>query len=113
MTSNTQTALKAIIEADATITKEEAKAALGALTKKPTDADAGDRVLTRAEVAALLGKSVKAVDVYGRRGIIRRVYLTNGGTGGKVQAQGYSRNSVMEAMKREKPTTATATTAAK
>ena len=108
MTTNTGTAIKAILAADSTITPEEAKAALAALQNKPQDTDDGDRVLSRAEVAALMGKSVKAVDIYGRRGIIRRVYLTGGGNQ-RIQAQGYSRNSVLEAMKRGKPTITAAT----
>jgi len=105
MTTNTGTAIKAILAADTTITPEAVKAALAALADKPKDTDEGDRVLSRAEVAAMLGKSVKAVDIYGRRGIIRRVYITGGGSE-KVQAQGYSRNSVLEVMKRGKPTAA-------
>ena len=102
MTTNTGTAIKAILAADTTVTPEAAKAALAALADKPQDTDEGDRVLSRAEVAAMMGKSVKAVDIYGRRGIIRRVYLTGGGNQ-RIQAQGYSRNSVLEAMKRGKP----------
>lgn len=103
MTTNTGTIIKAALAADNTITPEEAKAALAALANKPKATDEGDRVLSRAEVAALMGKSVKAVDVYGRRGIIRRVYLTGGGSQ-RIQAQGYSRNSVLEAIGRGKPT---------
>jgi len=105
MTTNTSAAIKAILAADTTVSQDEAKAALEALAGKAKETDNGDRVLSRAEVAAMLGKSVKAVDIYGRRGIIRRVYLTGGG-GEKVQAQGYSRNSVLEAMARGKPTAA-------
>lgn len=108
MTDSTKTIIKAAFAADSTITPEAAKAALAALANKPQDTDEGDRVLSRAEVAALMGKSVKAVDIYGRRGIIRRVYLTGGGNQ-RIQAQGYSRNSVLEAMKRGKPTITAAT----
>jgi len=102
MTANTGTAIKAILAADPTISQEEVKAALEVLSGRSNESDNGDRVLSRAEVAAIMGKSVKAVDVYGRRGIIRRVYLTGGGSQ-RVQSQGYSRNSVLEAMKRGKP----------
>ena len=102
MTANTGTAIRAILAADTTISAAAAKAALAALTNTPQDADEGDRVLSRREVAALMGKSVKAIDIYGRRGIIRRVYLTGGGDQ-RVQAQGYSRNSVLEALRRGKP----------
>lgn len=102
MTTTTKTIIEAAFAGDSTVTPEAAKAALAALADKPQDTDDGDRVLSRAEVAAMMGKSVKAVDIYGRRGIIRRVYLTGGGNQ-RIQAQGYSRNSVLEAMKRGKP----------
>ena len=102
MTKNTENVIKAVIAGDPTITPDAAQAALDALTAKPTDTEDGDRVLSRAEVAAIMGKSVKAVDIYGRRGIIRRVYLTGGGNV-RAQAQGYSRNSVYEALRRGKP----------
>ena len=71
---------------------EAAKAALAALADKPQDTDEGDRVLSRAEVAAMMGKSVKAVDIYGRRGIIRRVYLTGGGNQRIQNAPGYGKH---------------------
>lgn len=103
MTQSTENVIKAVIAGDPTITPEMARAALDALTAKPTEAEDGDRVISRKDAAALLGKSVKAVDVYGRRGIIRRVYLTGGGDL-RTQAQGYSRNSVLEAIRRGKPT---------
>ena len=99
MTQNTENVIKAVINGDPTITPEAAQAALLALSGRPTEADGGDRVLSRSEVAAIMGKSLKAVDVYGRRGIIKRVYLTGGGDQ-RTQAQGYSRNSVYEAIRR-------------
>ena len=99
MTQNTENVIKAVIAGDPTITPEMAQAALDALAAKPTEAEDGDRVISRAEVAAIMGKSVKAVDIYGRLGIIRRVYLTGGGER-RAQAQGYSRKSVLEAIKR-------------
>jgi len=99
MTQNTENVIKAVIAGDPTITPEMAQAALDVLAAKPTDAEDGDRVISRAEVAAIMGKSVKAVDIYGRRGIIRRVYLTGGGER-RAQAQGYSRKSVLEAIRR-------------
>lgn len=108
MTEATGTAIKAILATDTTITPDEVKAAILALTKRTSDMDGSDRVISRAEVAVLMGKSVKAVDIYGRRGIIRRVYLTGGGNQ-RIQAQGYSRNSVLEAMKRGRPTDTVAT----
>ena len=99
MTQNTENVIKAVIAGDPTITPDAAQAALDALAAKPTEAEDGDRVLSRAEVAKIMGKSVKAVDIYGRRGIIQRVYLTGGGNV-RAQAQGYSRKSVMEAIRR-------------
>lgn len=102
MTQNTENVIKAVIAGDPTITPDAARAALDALAAEPTKNEEEDRVLSRAEVAAIMGKSVKAVDIYGRRGIIRRVYLTGGGDV-RSQAQGYSRNSVLEAMRRGKP----------
>ena len=105
MTTNTETAVKAILAADGTVTPDETKAVLDALKSKERGADEGDRVISREEVAAIMGKSVKAIDIYGRRGVIRRVYLTGGGKQ-RVQAQGYSRNSVLKAIGRGKPTAA-------
>lgn len=107
MTNNTKAAIKAILATDTTITPEETKAALAALSNKIIEGntDESDRVISRAEVAALMGKSVKAIDIYGRRGVIRRVYLTGGGNQ-RIQAQGYSRNSVLEAIRRGKPAAA-------
>ena len=110
MKAETGAAIRAIIATDGTITADAAKAAFDALTGEPPVAtsDVGDRVISRADVAVMMGKSVKAVDIYGRRGIIRRVYLTGGGSQ-RIQAQGYSRNSVLEAIRRGKPSRTTAT----
>lgn len=102
MTDTTKAIITAAFAGDKTITPDTAKAALEVLAAKTTETEDGDRVISRAEVAALMGKSVKAVDIYGRRGVIRRVYLTGGGNQ-RVQAQGYSRNSVLQAIKRGKP----------
>ena len=95
--------IQAAINADETISEDAAKAAFYALTANQDESTQMDRVLSRKEVAALMGKSLKAVDGYGKSGVIRRIYLTGGGTQ-RVQAQGYSRNSVLEAMRRGKPT---------
>ena len=54
-----------------------------------------DRVLSRLQVAALFGCKPENVDYYGRMGYIRRVSIT-----GK-QAQGYSEQSVREALQRK------------
>jgi len=96
MTQTTEMIVKTALAGDATTTPEQIKAALAALhgtgEAMPDNADA---VLSRKEVAAIMGKSEKSVDIYGRRGIIRRINLL----GGK-QAQGYSRRSVYEAIER-------------
>ena len=99
MTQNTENVLKAVIAGDPTITPEMAQAALDALTVNNATDKERDRVLSRAEVAAIMGKSPKCIDIYGRRGIIRRVYLTGGGNQ-RAQAQGYSQKSVYEAIER-------------
>ena len=103
MTQNTENVIKAVIAGDSTITPDVAEAALSVLSERTPRSKDGDRVISRADVAVMMGKSVKAVDVYGRRGVIRRVYLTGGGDK-RAQAQGYSLNSVLAAIKREKPT---------
>ncbi len=94
-------ALTAAAAIDATITDERQGAALDALEGKPrtvetvTDAKPLDRVLTRAEVAAILKCSTKSVTRYAQQGKIRAVHF---GTE-KKKALGYSAASVAEALK--------------
>lgn len=66
--------------------------------KKPigqTEREPLDRILSRLQVAALFGCRPENVDYYGRMGYIRRVSIT-----GK-DAQGYSEQSVREALRRQ------------
>ena len=103
MTKPTECALKGLLGADSTISPEQAKQVLDLLNGKPPQAtilptDEPDMVLSREAVASLIGKSVKSVDVYGRHGIFRRVYLTKGRSV-RRQAQGYSRRSVLDAIR--------------
>lgn len=102
MTSATETAIKAILTTDTTVDNKDAKAAIAVLKGEspinviPTDET--DAVINRKQVAILIGKSLPTVDIYGRRGIFRRVYLTNS-KGKRRQSQGYSRRSVLDAIK--------------
>lgn len=96
MLSSTKQIVKAALAADTTITPQQASAAISTLEGKTA---AGlvqsaplDRVLTRQQVAEIIGKSVKSVDVYGRRGVFRRVKF------GRTRSSGYSEASVREAM---------------
>ena len=102
MLPTTENIIRVTLSGDSTITQEDMLAALDLLNgKKPNPVmptDKPDMVLSRKQVAALLGKSKGAVDIYGRKGVIRRVYLMAGGKQ-RRQAQGYSRDSVMQAIK--------------
>lgn len=84
---------------DDTIQPEIKAAIIGILEGKtevlPATQAPLDRVLSRLQVAALFGCKPENVDYYGRMGYIRRVSIT-----GK-QAQGYSEQSVREALQRK------------
>ena len=102
MTSATETAIRAILTTDSTVDTKDAKAALAVLkgesplNVEPTDE--GDKIISRKQVAVLVGKCAGSVDIYGRRGVIKRVYLPV--CKGKVRrCQGYSRRSVLDAIK--------------
>ena len=102
MTSTTETIIKAAISSDTTIDAKDARAALAVLKgESPINAmptDEADAVINRKQVAILIGKSLATVDIYGRRGVFRRVYFTNR-KGKRKQSQGYSRRSVLDAIK--------------
>ena len=102
MTSATETIVKTALASDTTIDAKDAKAALAVLKgESPINAmptDEGDVVINRKQVAILIGKSLPTVDIYGRRGVFRRVYFTTG-SGKRKQSQGYSRRSVLDAIK--------------
>ena len=101
MTSATETAIRAILTTDSTVDTKDAKAALAVLkgesplNVEPTDE--GDKIISRKQVAIRIGKCVGSVDIYGRRGVIKRVYLPV--CNGKIRrCQGYSLRSVDEAI---------------
>ena len=102
MTSATENIIKATLAADTTITAQDARAAVAVLKgESPLNAmptDEGDTVVNRKQVAVMIGKSLATVDIYGRRGVFRRVYFTNH-KGKRKQSQGYSRKSVLEAIR--------------
>ena len=102
MTTATETIVKTALASDTTIDAKAAKAALSVLkgesplNVEPTDE--GDKIISRKQVAVLIGKCAGSVDIYGRRGVIKRVYLPV--CKGKVRrCQGYSRRSVLDAIK--------------
>lgn len=107
MIAATENVLKVVLAGDSTISPDETTAVFkilsgqiqaGSVNNSVVPTDQPDMVISREQVATLLGKSKGAVDIYGRKGIIKRVYLTRGGTM-RQQAQGYSRASVMAAIK--------------
>lgn len=97
MLNQTKDAIRAVMAVDQTITPDVAAQALAILEGKDTSGiirnDPIGRILSREDVARIIGKSVKAVDLYGRRGIFRRVRLTKG-----RKSAGYSEQSVREAI---------------
>ncbi len=91
MLDTTLQAIKAILQADATISREERQIILkilqtGSMKQKST----GDRVVTRSEVASMLGgKSLRYVDYLAAEGKIRKVQVK-----GKQRGIGFSYESV-------------------
>lgn len=98
MEATTENIIKIALTADKSVSPETAQMVIDLLSGKTTSphlVDTGDRIISREEVAAMIGKSKTLVDIYGRRGIFRRVRFK--GTG-KRQAQGYSFRSVQQAI---------------
>ena len=96
--------VKAALAADPSVSPQLAREIIETLKTNGSSAvaakDDGDIVLTRAQVAVMINKSVKAVDIYGRRGVFKRVYFNTGRTDLKRrQSQGYSRASVLSAIR--------------
>lgn len=89
-------AVRALLEAFRRMTTQEEIVALrvtlenGHKLDQLTNPEPLDRVLKREEVARIFGFSTKAVDYYGRIGVLRRVQL-----GGK-RSSGYSEQSVRD-----------------
>lgn len=79
MMPSTRKAIAAVAGADPSINPAKLKAALAVLAGDGEGVQAGrdplDRLLSRREVAGVLGLSPKAVDVYCRRGVLERVRL--------------------------------------
>lgn len=79
---STETAVKAIVAADPSITAEMTKAALAALRGETaaavTDQTPIDRALTPKQVAGILGVSRKTVTKYGRKGLIQGIGSKDG-----------------------------------
>ena len=100
MMEHTKKAVEAIIAADPSITREQAKAALAALdgrTAAGIAVDAPtDRALTRRQAAEILGCKPHTVSDYARRGLIKAFRF---GEKGK-QASGYSAESVRALLER-------------
>lgn len=96
MLISTKTAVTAILQADPSLDGNTIKFALSVLERNADldyshPASPRDRILSRKEVAEILGCSPHTVSAYGRRGRIHRVL---GGADGK-RATGYSEQSVV------------------
>ena len=99
---STKAAVLAIVRADPSITREQAKAAMDALegrTAAGLAVDAPtDRALTRKQVAEMLGVKPATVTAYARKGIVKAFRF---GAKGKL-ASGYSAESVRRLLERGK-----------
>lgn len=85
MTETSKIAIKAIIESDATITPKDKTRILNAIEGQETIAP----LLTRNEVAKLIHKTPVLVDLYARKGFLKRIYLGN-----STRAAGFDAESV-------------------
>ena len=67
--------VEAVLRTDGTVGKSDRKRLVGLLRDKPTDGCQvpADRLLRRAEVARLLGRSPKSVDRLATAGVIQKV----------------------------------------
>ena len=94
MLDSTKTAIRAIAQADPSVTKEQLDAALDALAGNTAAglvvAMPTDRVVNRKQAAEILGVKPHTVSDYCRRGWIRPIRL---GAKGKIAA-GYSLESI-------------------
>ena len=88
MLEHTKTALRAVMAADTTITKEQADAALRALSGKTDPAPVG-RLLKTTEAARLCGVTTKTLRAWARAGLLVPVYAA-----GMKQRVGYTEASV-------------------
>lgn len=94
MLKSTKEAVKAICNADPSITAAQVQAALAELEgegiRQVLDSPPVERLYNRRQVAALMGVSVKTVGGYVRRGLLKRV--CSGANG--ERATGYTGESV-------------------
>ncbi len=102
MIQATKTAVEALLNADPSVTREQAKAAIDALEGRGSESGGGvaqdrDRVMSRSEVAKMLNCSPKTVSRYAERGIIKPIRL---GAKGIRASNGYSAKSVEAALER-------------
>lgn len=110
MDTRTENIIKTILASDRTISPQETQIVLQVLKGKspllnPEKREVKPELLTRKQVAVMIGRSLPMVDIYARRGIFKRVYLmpnerVDGGKRIRLQAQGISRASVVEAIQR-------------
>ena len=102
MMDTIKAATLALWNSDPSITKEQKKAALDALSGRTAAGLAvdtpTDRLLTRRQVAEILAVKPATVTVLTRKGLIRAVYF---GEKGKL-ASGYSAESVRALLERRK-----------
>ena len=102
MMEHTKKAVEAILAADPSITKGQAKAALDVLTGRTASGLAvdapTDRALTRRQAAEILGVKPHTVSDYVRKGLIKAFRF---GDKGRL-ASGYSAQSVRELLERGK-----------
>ncbi len=94
MLSTTANAVKAMLQADPSLTPDDRRSILAAIqnhgrTGEPK-ADHGPQLLTRKMTAALLGRSPRLVDLLAASGALQRVCLP-----GRTRAAGFRRADVV------------------
>jgi len=80
MLETTMTAVTALVKSDSTIPPDARRRILAACRDQVPEARSqskptGPRVVSRAEAAAAMGRSVRFIDSLARRGLLRRVRL--------------------------------------
>ena len=95
MMPSTRKAIEAVAGADPSLSSTQIKAALAILANSDPakDREPLDRILSRREVAAILGLSEKSIDLYARKGVLQRVYI-----GTSSRASGILESSVRAVM---------------
>lgn len=101
-TTGTKVIIAEAMKADPTVSQDIREAVVRLIDGKGnaglTDETPMDKVLTRSEVAKIMGVKPHCVTVYARNGIIRPIRLGPSG----FRAIGYSAQSVREAMARNR-----------